>query len=65
MNMNIVEKIKNFLLEVRSEIRKVVWPEKRNLFSATIAVVIFIIVVTVILSMLDYIFSIIAGMVFK
>ncbi len=65
MNMNIVEKIRKFLLEVRSEIKKVVWPEKRNLFSATIAVVIFIIVVTVILSMLDYIFSIIAGLVFK
>lgn len=65
MNMNIVEKIRKFLLEVRSEIKKVVWPEKRNLFSATIAVVIFIIVVTVILSVLDYIFSIIAGMVFK
>lgn len=65
MNMNIVEKIRKFLLEVRSEIKKVVWPEKRNLFSATIAVVIFIIIVTVILSVLDYIFSIIAGMVFK
>ncbi|MCK4278593.1 MAG: preprotein translocase subunit SecE [Desulfurellaceae bacterium] len=63
--MNIVEKIRKFLLEVRSEIKKVVWPEKRNLFSATIAVVIFIIIVTVILSVLDYIFSIIAGMVFK
>ncbi|MEA1994743.1 MAG: preprotein translocase subunit SecE [Campylobacterota bacterium] len=65
MNMNIVEKIRKFLLEVRSEIKKVVWPEKRNLFSATIAVVIFIIVVTVILSVLDYIFSMIAGLVFK
>ncbi len=65
MNMNIVEKIRKFLLEVRSEIKKVVWPEKRNLFSATIAVVIFIIVVTVILSVLDYIFFIIAGLVFK
>jgi len=65
MNMNIVEKIKKFLLEVRSEIKKVVWPEKRNLFSATIAVVIFIIVVTVILSVLDYIFSILGGLVFK
>ncbi|MCD6129749.1 MAG: preprotein translocase subunit SecE [Deltaproteobacteria bacterium] len=63
--MNIVEKIKKFLLEVRSEIKKVVWPEKRNLFSATIAVVIFIIVVTVILSVLDYIFSILGGLVFK
>jgi preprotein translocase subunit SecE len=63
--MNIVEKIKKFLLEVSSEIRKVVWPEKRNLFSATIAVVIFIIVVTVILSVLDYIFYILGGLIFK
>ncbi|MCD6133627.1 MAG: preprotein translocase subunit SecE [Deltaproteobacteria bacterium] len=63
--MDIVDKVKRFLLEVRSEMKKVVWPEKRNLFSATIAVVIFIIVVTVILSVLDYIFSVLGGLIFK
>lgn len=63
--MNIIERIKKFLLEVRSELKKVVWPEKRNLLSATVAVVILIIIITVTLSILDYIFSMLMGVLFR
>lgn len=34
-----ISKIKNFLLEVRSEMRKVVWPTKQETIKYTVAVI--------------------------
>ncbi len=51
------EKVKIFLEEVKAEIKKVVWPKKREIVTATIAVIVFSFVVSVLLGLLDFIFS--------
>lgn len=51
------EKVKSFLEEVKVEIKKVVWPKKREIVTATIAVLVFSFVVSILLGLLDFIFS--------
>jgi|YelNatPaOPRAMG01_1025707.scaffolds.fasta_scaffold04205_2 preprotein translocase subunit SecE len=51
------EKVKSFLEEVKAEIKKVVWPKRREIMTATIAVVAFSFVVSILLGLLDFIFS--------
>ncbi len=51
------EKVKNFLEEVKTEIKKVVWPKKREIITATIAVMTFSFFVAILLGLLDFIFS--------
>jgi len=53
-----IKKIKSFLEEVKLEFKKVVWPGRKEVTSATIAVVIFTVIVAFILSVLDYLMSI-------
>jgi len=60
-----MKKILNFLEEVKLEFKKVVWPGKKEVTSATVAVVIFTVIVAFILSVLDYLMSIGLQSLFK
>ncbi|PIP30322.1 preprotein translocase subunit SecE [bacterium (Candidatus Howlettbacteria) CG_4_10_14_3_um_filter_37_10] len=51
------KKIWSFLREVRAEFSKVVWPTRKEAIGATIAVIIFSLVVSLYLGALDYLFS--------
>ena len=46
-------KIKNFFVECKSEMKKVTWPSKQQLLHNTGIIIVFIAIVTVILSILD------------
>ena len=46
-----------FVREVRSELRKVVWPTKKELVNYTIAVFIAVILISVIIGIVDTVFA--------
>ncbi len=51
---SVAVKGKRFLKETKSELKKVTWPTKEQLIHNTGVVIVFIIVFTIILSLLDF-----------
>ncbi|MCM8772382.1 MAG: preprotein translocase subunit SecE [Candidatus Omnitrophica bacterium] len=51
------DKIKNYLNEVRGELKKVTWPEKRILRNSTIIIVVFMIIMGIYFGIVDVIFA--------
>ena len=60
-----IEKVKEFLLGVRTEMGKVAWPERAQVQSATILILILVIVLAVIIGALDLIITQVLGLFFK
>ena len=52
-----VQKIRTYLLEVIAEVRKVVWPNKKETWGATIVVIIAVIISGLVLGVFDWISS--------
>jgi len=52
-----IKKVIGFLEEVKIEFKKVVWPGKRDVVSATISVLVLVVFISVLLSILDYLLS--------
>jgi len=52
-----VSQSRSFLLEVRSEFRKVTWPTQKEAVAGTIGVVVIVAVITVVLFLLDLLLS--------
>ncbi|MEW6456227.1 MAG: preprotein translocase subunit SecE [Acidobacteriota bacterium] len=58
---NIFKKLKNFLMEVKGELKKVTWPNKKEIVGTTIVVVIAVIFFGFFLFFFDVIFSVIVA----
>lgn len=58
-------KLINFLKEARSELRKVTWPNRKQLISSTIVVIITVTIVAVYLGIIDLAFSKIVTMILQ
>jgi preprotein translocase subunit SecE len=54
---NIVQRIKNYLTEVKGELKKVTWPSKNDLQKTTIAVIILSIIIGIYLTLIDISFQ--------
>ncbi len=54
---NIFVRIKEYLAEVRGEMKKVTWPNKNDLYKTTIAVIVSSVIFGVYLFAVDFIFS--------
>ena len=52
-----MDKLKTFLLGVREELRRVIWPPKNTVIKATISVIIFSLVIGIYLWILDLAFT--------
>jgi preprotein translocase subunit SecE len=52
-----VSQSRTFLLEVRTEFRKVTWPTQKEALAGTIGVVVIVAVITVVLFLLDLLLS--------
>jgi len=52
-----VSQSRSFLLEVRTEFRKVTWPTQKEAVAGTIGVIVIVAVITVVLSLLDLVLS--------
>jgi preprotein translocase subunit SecE len=46
-----------YLGEVRAEVRKVTWPGWDELRKSTLVIIIFVIIIGIVISLMDYIFS--------
>jgi preprotein translocase subunit SecE len=62
---NVIDKIKEFLLGVRAELEKVSWPERTQVQSATILILILVLVCAAIIGALDLIITQVLGLFFK
>ncbi|MEO0300324.1 MAG: preprotein translocase subunit SecE [candidate division WOR-3 bacterium] len=63
--MNPVLKFINFLREVKVEMDRMAWPERKIVMSATIGVIIFSIIVSIFIFLLDFIFLRLIGLILK
>ncbi|MDX1672433.1 MAG: preprotein translocase subunit SecE [Balneolaceae bacterium] len=52
-----MEKIKEFLLDVRKEMKKVSWPDQQELVDNTIVVVVFTIILSAFIFVVDQVYS--------
>lgn len=52
-----MERIGRFLREVRAELRKVVWPNRKELTTYTIVVIVTVVIVSVFVSLVDLAFG--------
>jgi len=62
---NLFRKIINFIKEARAELRKVTWPNRKQLISSTVVVMITVALVAVFLGIVDLIFSRIVTMILQ
>ncbi|MCD6320542.1 MAG: preprotein translocase subunit SecE [Candidatus Desulfofervidaceae bacterium] len=59
--LNWVEQVKQFLREVKVELKKVTWPSKREMIGSTFVVIIFVVLVAAYFGIIDLIYTIIIG----
>ncbi|MEA1936167.1 MAG: preprotein translocase subunit SecE [Thermodesulfobacteriota bacterium] len=52
--MNRIQKIKQFLKEAKVELKKVVWPTPKQALASTSVVVVFVIIVSLFLGIVDF-----------
>jgi preprotein translocase subunit SecE len=57
----IPQKTRNFIVEVNDEMKKVTWPDWPQLKNATLVIIVFIIVVSLIIFAMDKIVNLIVG----
>lgn len=48
-----IEKVKQFLKEVKTELKKVVWPTRKDTIASTTVVVIIVIIIAIFLGLVD------------
>jgi preprotein translocase subunit SecE len=60
-----IERVKTFLLETRTEIKKVTWPTKQELKDATRVVIIASILLTAFIGVIDQVLSRIVKLIFQ
>lgn len=59
-----IERIKNYLAETRTELKKVTWPSRQDLVDSTRVVIVATLIVTVFTGIVDQILSRIIKLVF-
>ena len=60
-----MEKIKNFLLDVQKEMKKVSWPTQKELIDYTIVVVVFTIILSAFIFGVDQVYSTILAAIYQ
>jgi preprotein translocase subunit SecE len=53
----VVERTTTFLTDVRSELRKVTWPDRAQLRQATVAILIFVLLIGGVIAILDIVLN--------
>ena len=53
----IFQKLVNFIKEARAELKKVTWPNRKELISSTVVVLITVVLVAIYLGLIDLLFS--------
>jgi preprotein translocase subunit SecE len=63
--MKFFDKTKQFISEVKIELGKVNWPDRKSVYGSTTVVVLTTLVMTVFLWSMDMVFSFLLGMIFR
>ena len=63
--MNIFKRVKNYLVEVFGELRKVSWVKRKELMTTTLVVIVFSALLAAFIGVFDFIFSRLLGLVLK
>jgi len=63
--MNFILKFYSFLREVKVEMDRVAWPDRKLAMNATIGVIVFSIIVAIFIASLDFIFSRLIGVILR
>ncbi|MBI2072457.1 MAG: preprotein translocase subunit SecE [Gemmatimonadetes bacterium] len=50
-------RVAHYLGEVRAEVRKVTWPSWNELRKSTVVILIFVIIIGIVISLMDFVFS--------
>ena len=60
-----VEKLRNFLREVRVELEKVTWPGRKEVQAATLVIIALVILLAVFIGAVDFVVSRVLGLFFR
>ena len=60
-----LERIKNFFREVKTELKKVVFPSRDEVIGSTKVVIVMVIIIAVFLGIIDFLLSKLIGMVVR
>ena len=60
-----IEKIRQFLREVRAEMEKVSWPGRQEVQAATIVIIALVVLLAVFIGAVDYVVSRVLGLFFR
>ncbi len=63
--INIAERVKTFFNEVVVELKKVVWPTRKQVSTSTIVVVVIVFITALYLDVIDLFFNYIMSLLFK
>jgi len=63
--MNIFKRVKNYLVEVFAELRKVSWVKRRELVTTTLVVIVFSALLAAFVGIFDFVFSRLLGLVLR
>ena len=60
-----LEKLRNFLREVRVELEKVTWPGRKEVQAATLVIIALVILLAVFIGAVDFVVSRVLGLFFR
>ena len=61
--VSIVERTRSFTVEVMDEIRKVTWPDWPQLKNSTLVVIVFVVIVSLIIFLMDFVVRNVLGLI--
>jgi preprotein translocase subunit SecE len=61
----VIEKIRQFLLEVRTEMEKVSWPGRQEVQAATIVIIALVVLLAAFIGAVDFVVSRVLGLFFR
>jgi len=63
--MGLIKKVFSFLREVKTEMDRVAWPDRKLTMNVTLGVIVFSIIVAIFIASLDFIFSRLIGVILR
>ena len=63
--MQFIEKIRQFLREVRAEMEKVTWPSRDEVRAATIVIIVLVLILAAFIGAVDFVVSRVLGLFFR
>uniref|UniRef100_A0A7C4GEK7 Protein translocase subunit SecE n=1 Tax=candidate division WOR-3 bacterium TaxID=2052148 RepID=A0A7C4GEK7_UNCW3 len=63
--MNVIRRIRNYVVDVAAELRKVTWVKRKELLTTTVVVIAFSAVLAAFIGFWDFVFSHLLGLILR